>query len=285
MASSLVVRGTVYVWRRRGKPGVRCQKANVKSQKWGGLVRGCDRHDDGREWWNLMAKGGLVRKLLGVIVIGVAAASGVVAQEKGGAAASTAPATTRRATTGPAAVDDATKASVLAATSAYFEAWLVGDAKRVGQLLDPRNDAERNLAGALGRWVESAGTLRRAAAAKFGDKAAGEIATALPFPDPFTGATKMLDQIKRGGVDVVVRDDMAAVTRGPVGRIGLRKVLGQWKLTVAVPPEDKTGRDLAGAFERVAMVQEAVATGITSGKYPTAAAAREAFRKGEGLRE
>jgi len=232
-----------------------------------------------------MAKGGLVRKLLGVIVIGVAAASGVVAQEKGGAAASTAPATTRRATTGPAAVDDATRASVLAATSAYFEAWLVGDAKRVGQLLDPRNDAERNLAGALGRWVESAAGLRRAAAAKFGDKAAGEIATALPFPDPFTGATKMLDQIKRGGVDVVVRDDMAAVTRGPVGRIGLRKVLGQWKLTVAVPPEDKTGRDLAGAFERVAMVQEAVATGITSGKYPTAAAAREAFRKGEGLRE
>lgn len=220
-----------------------------------------------------------MRKIVGVILIGVcvaAAASEVVAQRL--PAATTAP-----ATTGPALADDATRASVLAATSAYFEAWIAGDAKRLGQMLDPRSEPERNLAGALGRWVASGAALRRAATDKFGDKAAGEICSALPFPDPFSSATKMLDQIKHGAVDVLVKGDAAVVTKGPVGAVGLHRVGGEWKLTVAVPPQDKGGGELAGAFERVAIVQEAVANGIASGKYQTSAAAREAFKKGEGL--
>jgi hypothetical protein len=223
--------------------------------------------------------------MLGVVLTGVcmaAASMRVVAQRA--PATTTAPATTSPAATGPVLADDATKASVLAATSAYFEAWIAGDAKRVGQMLDPQNEPERNLAAAQGRWVETAAALRRAAAAKYGDKSASEICSALPFPDPFSSATRMLDLIKRGGVDVWVKGDLAAVTKGPVGAVGLRRVGSEWKLTVAIPPQDRGGVELAGSFERVAIVQEAVAKGIASGKYPTAAAAREAFKKGEGLR-
>src|SRR5690348_2466777 len=93
-----------------------------------------------------IAKGGLVRKIVGVILVGVCAVTSlrVVAQRV--PAATTAP-----ATTAPVLADEATRASVLAATTAYFEAWIAGDAKRVGQMLDPRNEPERNLAAAQGR--------------------------------------------------------------------------------------------------------------------------------------
>lgn len=166
------------------------------------------------------------------------------------------------------------------AVRAYAEACRDGDGAKFMATVHAGSQQEEQLARAMARWVVGSTELKIAAAAKFGNAQAAEVASAIPFPSADDRGREMLESLadQSSSHEVLIEGERARVEVEPIGYLALKKVAGTWKISLIEDPALSDAQNIT-LFNAIATAQETVANAIRRGNYRTGAEAAQALQR------